>query len=515
MVAAEERGPLGPRRAACRLAVEVARAGDALDPWVPPPTALVPILRFRRLNATAYETIARVIDDDDAFRERVAALAAEDDVGRAGWLWLARPEGWEQDPAWLAAQGSGSGPGPSPAPGVAARGEANRGDDPDPDADAEPVSGPASDVVATRPGAESARASKRASRVDAAVERHRRQAEQADERRRKAVDQLVEVRRQRDEAQVEAEALADRLGSLEVERTEAVRALKAAEAQLTKARHDRKVARQATREAEAELQALKRVGGPARAELPTPAPASTPATASSSTPSSRPAQADGWDREAAARAMAAAAQAAEQIGRSLSAASAALAPDQVASTDRRGQPQPGSEGAGPAEPRTNVTSGAGRRSRPRRVRRAAPRLPPGLFDGSAEAHRHLLLSGEALVLVDGYNVARCAWPDLSPEEDRRRLIRLLEGLQARSRGPITVVFDGQTGEVAPQASRSVHVAFSATGVTADDEIATRLDGIVADQPVVVVSSDRAVAADARRQGAVALSSADFLAATGG
>jgi predicted RNA-binding protein with PIN domain len=111
-------------------------------------------------------------------------------------------------------------------------------------------------------------------------------------------------------------------------------------------------------------------------------------------------------------------------------------------------------------------------------------------------------------------VARTAWPDLAPEEERRRTVALLEELQARSGGPVVVVFDGDDAAVAPVASRSVRVRFSATGVTADDHIAELVADLPPGQPVVVVSSDKEVAAEGRRLGAVVLSSSELLAAVG-
>jgi predicted RNA-binding protein with PIN domain len=68
--------------------------------------------------------------------------------------------------------------------------------------------------------------------------------------------------------------------------------------------------------------------------------------------------------------------------------------------------------------------------------------------------------------------------------------------------------------VAPAASRSVRVRYSPTDRTADEAIAELLAALPATQPVVVVSSDREVADDARRQGAAVLGAAAFLAAAG-
>lgn len=84
-------------RPALELAVDVARAGLAGDPAMEAPRPLRPILRFRQLSAAALASVRRAVDDDEAFRTRVAAAAQgqPDVVGEAGRLFLARPAGWE------------------------------------------------------------------------------------------------------------------------------------------------------------------------------------------------------------------------------------------------------------------------------------------------------------------------------------------------------------------------------------------------------------------------------------
>lgn len=39
----------------------------------------------------------RAVDGDEDFRERVSDAVTEEEVGRAGWIWLTRPEGWEAE----------------------------------------------------------------------------------------------------------------------------------------------------------------------------------------------------------------------------------------------------------------------------------------------------------------------------------------------------------------------------------------------------------------------------------
>ena len=82
-------------RPALEAAFAVARAGLDADPPVPPPTALRPFLSFRRLSGRALDRAAKVLDEDEAFRERVRDAVEADAVGDAGWLYLDRPDGWQ------------------------------------------------------------------------------------------------------------------------------------------------------------------------------------------------------------------------------------------------------------------------------------------------------------------------------------------------------------------------------------------------------------------------------------
>ena len=168
----------------------------------------------------------------------------------------------------------------------------------------------------------------------------------------------------------------------------------------------------------------------------------------------------------------------------------------------------GRAAAGPNRVLTGRKRSTGRR--PRRL----PALPDGVFDATPEGHRALVRTRENLLLVDGYNLAREAWADLPPEVERARVIAILEELWARRRGRIVVVFDGASHESSPEQSRTVTVRFSATGRTADELLIDLLAAEPSGQPVVLVTSDRALGEEARRHGAVVLSSPAFLDATG-
>ena len=84
-------------RRALTAAMEVARAGEMSTPPLPAPTGLLPFLQFARLPPAALGAARRVLDADTEFRARVAAATSESVVGREGWLFLTRPDGWEAE----------------------------------------------------------------------------------------------------------------------------------------------------------------------------------------------------------------------------------------------------------------------------------------------------------------------------------------------------------------------------------------------------------------------------------
>jgi predicted RNA-binding protein with PIN domain len=77
--------------------IEVARDADE-----PPPAALRPLLKFRKLPNTALGTVAMAVHGDVEFRRRVTEAVNERDVGRAALLWLRQEPDWhEQFAAYL------------------------------------------------------------------------------------------------------------------------------------------------------------------------------------------------------------------------------------------------------------------------------------------------------------------------------------------------------------------------------------------------------------------------------
>ena len=115
--------------------------------------------------------------------------------------------------------------------------------------------------------------------------------------------------------------------------------------------------------------------------------------------------------------------------------------------------------------------------------------------------RYLALPNVHLI-VDGYNVTKTGYPELALADQRDRLIHQLSALAARTSAEVTVVFDG-AGVLSVPASvpRGVRVLFSDRGVLADDVIRNLVAAEPAGRPMVVATSDRAVADSVRGGGA--------------
>jgi predicted RNA-binding protein with PIN domain len=115
--------------------------------------------------------------------------------------------------------------------------------------------------------------------------------------------------------------------------------------------------------------------------------------------------------------------------------------------------------------------------------------------------RHLALPNVHLI-VDGYNVTKTGYPELPLSDQRDRLIHQLSALAARTSAEVTVVFDGAGVLSVPAAvPRGVRVLFSERGVLADDVIRSLVAAEPPGRPMVVASTDRAVADSVRRKGA--------------
>ncbi len=138
----------------------------------------------------------------------------------------------------------------------------------------------------------------------------------------------------------------------------------------------------------------------------------------------------------------------------------------------------------------------------------------GRVEDPAALDRLLALPAVHLI-VDGYNVTKTGYPDLPLSDQRDRLVHQLAVLAARTGAEVTLVFDGAGVVAIPSAApRGVRVLFSDPGVLADDVIRALVTAEPEGRPVVVVTSDRAVADSVRRRGAHPVPSAVLLARLG-
>ncbi len=453
-------------RPALEAALKVARDGESAEPPTPAPPMLKRYLSFARLPGPALEIARRVVDDDPAFRRRVAQCTSSDEVGEAAWVWLSRPEGWEArlDRLWHQAQ---------------ATEHANRED----------------------------KAERSARRRLAGAEASARRAEMMIEHRTRerdgAVHALAAERARREQSEAGLAAAVQDAMALRDERNAAVRALKRVEAELAARTSDLRTARHQVRMLEAEL--AQAAGSPAPGSA---SPASSPSSSPSSSPASSPAPSPSFGRaeqEILNAAVAEAAEASRRLGEALGRATAALGEMPAvpaAAVSPRAVP-PGAD-----RPSTNA----------RRQRDRVPlALPPGLFEDAPASAEHLCRVPGVIVLVDGYNVSQRAWPDRPIGEQRTRLVNALRELHARSGADIEVVFDGAHPTSEPAAGRAggrdtVRVRFSPPGVEADDVILDLASTVPSERPLVVASSDRYVGDGARRLGANVVGAAQLLAA---
>ncbi|HEY4007961.1 MAG TPA: NYN domain-containing protein [Pseudonocardia sp.] len=123
----------------------------------------------------------------------------------------------------------------------------------------------------------------------------------------------------------------------------------------------------------------------------------------------------------------------------------------------------------------------------------------------------LLVLPSAHLIVDGYNVSKTGYPELTLFDQRARLVGALGALVARTGAEVTVVFDGAEVLASPgHHPRGVRVLFSDPGVLADDVIRALVAAEPSGRPVVVATSDRAVAGSVRRDGAHSMASSVLL-----
>jgi predicted RNA-binding protein with PIN domain len=517
-------------RPALEAAMSVARAGEEATPSEPPPPALRPFLHFAKLPRPALVAARRVLDADEEFRARVLDAVTESDVGRSGWIYLARPEGWEDELAALLADVEDAG---------AAAGERR-------------AEGDARKRLA---GAEAARRRAEEAAAAAEVESTRAVAALSDERkaRRAAADDVARLERRLAQVTVERDRAREAARKAAQESEEGGRLVAELRFALDQALAEVAAATERAEADEARRQAALR-------SAPSPGPGTGPATGpgsgsgsgsgraglvgSGSGPAGRAgsgSQSGGGsaagagvgagrampgevgmaggggpgsndrppvDTAGAAVALEQAAQAAAALAEALSGVATSLKPP--------APPLPAETSGTPPAADAPVPATRGPRA-VRRVRPPAPQpvpLPPGIFDDSVEAAEHLVRVPGVVLLVDGYNVSQLGWPEVPIAEQRQRLVDALAELAARSGAEITVVFDGAETAypgVVPGIARPVRVVFSPPGVEADDVVIGRVAELRPFRPVVVASSDRRVQAGAAQSGGNVISSPQLLA----
>ena len=168
------------------------------------------------------------------------------------------------------------------------------------------------------------------------------------------------------------------------------------------------------------------------------------------------------------------------------------------------------------EPARRVDGGVeARRPRPRRRARRPVPLPGEVYGRPELEAAYLARHPGMQIVVDGYNVAKLAWPQLDLAAQRDRGIVACEDVARRYGSIVTVVFDGASVAGASASGRRlVTVRFSPEGVIADDVIRAVVDQLPDEVPALVVTNDQAVLSDVRAMGANVLSSEAFLALSG-
>ncbi|MGH9136323.1 MAG: NYN domain-containing protein [Acidimicrobiales bacterium] len=144
-------------------------------------------------------------------------------------------------------------------------------------------------------------------------------------------------------------------------------------------------------------------------------------------------------------------------------------------------------------------------------KRVAIDVPSEFAKQPRRSAEYLLSRPGVLVLIDGYNVAKLAWPDLSLEEQRERTLDAVDAVARRFTTEIAVIFDGAT-VVGAHASRRrlARVRYSPAGVSADDVIRSEVGALEPHRPVMVVTNDTAIRRDVLAAGANVVASETFV-----
>jgi predicted RNA-binding protein with PIN domain len=418
-------------------------------------------MRFAKLPDRALTTVRQVVDEDAEFRARVAEWAEEANLDRAPWLWLVRPEGWEDELGALV-----------DAAGAAASEQEE-----------------AKEERSARRRLEAAQRALARTETDLARLRQ----VHAD-----LLDDLTAERQARRQAETERDAsetgrrraegerarLHERVAALEGQVASLAGELEATAQQLTRSSLEGESAR-------AEVTSLHDQLQQAGAEA---------ARAQAGQDDLRGSVSRGVDRAADA-------------ARELSEALAEVATT-IRGRARAEHPLEPGEAEPPATPSEIPAARTRRRGAPT-VARQPVALPAAVFDDSFEAAEHLVRVRGILLIVDGYNVTISSWPHLELPRQRHHLVDALAELAMRTGLQVHVVFDGTdlNNRFGPPAAarRRMRVTFSPDGVEADEVIINLVDQLDPAQPVVVATDDREVRDGVRQRGANVMSVAQLLA----
>ena len=445
-------------RSALEFAVGIAAAGVKLRPPLVFPAALKAYLKLDRLDRPSLHAVRRAVVGDADFLCRIGAVASIELVDEIGIAWLQRKDGWERQVRDLHA--------------------------------------------ATRDAAEEATIASALRKA----ERRREAAETVAARANAELiglnDTLVGERRRREKAEQGAAAASAESSSLRTEiaglRREVDKLVRRMEAETARAQ----CAEGLVEEVRGHLGAAERT----RDEILAARAAASPERRgddcgdldSSQERLTATIEAQQTTR-AAVRALEQAAASTQDLARALGAAADGLF---VAG--------PSVTGLLPPAPGRST-----RQIRPTRASQRKPiAIPGGVYGDSLAAATHIMRTRQAVVIVDGYNVAKLAWPSFELIDQRRMCIELLEDMVRRNGTEIRVVFDGADVVGASAGRRLVRVQFSRSGVSADDVIRAEVRALPTTTPVVVVTNDQAIVTDVRGDGANVVSSEMLLAVAG-
>ncbi len=146
------------------------------------------------------------------------------------------------------------------------------------------------------------------------------------------------------------------------------------------------------------------------------------------------------------------------------------------------------------------------------TRRTRVNLPGGLSADTADGARAIFTrTADLVVIVDGYNVSKRAWPESPLSDQREKLARALHQVHMKFGCDIVCCFDGDGTEgVRPIRRAGLRIAFSSRGQEADELVVDEVESLPKRIPVVIASSDAWVREHAERAGATVIASPTLL-----